>query len=48
MRPPLNVFNIAMMGEIGDALNDCPQASGLSAIVFDAAPDSRAFSAGVP
>ncbi len=47
MRPPLNIFNIAMMGEIGDALNDCARASGLSAIVFDAAPDTRAFSAGV-
>ena len=22
-RPPLNVFNIAMMREIGDALNEC-------------------------
>ena len=46
-RPPLNIFNIAMMREIGDALNDCAQAAGLAAIVFDAAPDTRAFSAGV-
>ena len=46
-RPPLNIFNIAMMGEIGAALNDCMQASDLAAIVFDAERDSRAFSAGV-
>ena len=46
-RPPLNVFNIAMMREIGAALNDCADRRDLSAIVFDAAPDTRAFSAGV-
>ena len=46
-RPPLNVFNIAMMREIGDALNQCMQEQNLVAIVFDAAPETRAFSAGV-
>ena len=46
-RPPLNVFNIAMMREIVDALKECAQQSDLAAIVFDAAPDTRAFSAGV-
>src|SRR6266550_7356390 len=46
-RPPLNVFNIAMMREIGDALNECLPHRDLAAIVFDAAPDTRAFSAGV-
>lgn len=46
-RPPLNVFNIAMMREIVDALKQCAQQSDLAAIVFDAAPDTRAFSAGV-
>ena len=46
-RPPLNVFNIAMMHEIGAALNECLALRDLAAIVFDAAPDSRAFSAGV-
>ena len=46
-RPPLNVFNIAMMREIGDALNDCMRTTDLAAIVFDAAAGSRAFSAGV-
>jgi len=46
-RPPLNIFDIEMMREIGDALNDCAQAAGLAAIVFDATPDARAFSAGV-
>src|SRR5260370_27208122 len=46
-RPPLNVFNIAMMREIGAALNECPPHRDLAAIVFDAAPDTRAFSAGV-
>jgi len=46
-RPPLNVLNIAMMSEIGEALNECVQESTLAAIVFDAAADARAFSAGV-
>src|SRR5216684_4548332 len=46
-RPPLNVFNIAMMREIGDALSECVPQRDLAAIVFAAAPDTRAFSAGV-
>src|SRR5213080_2307858 len=46
-RPPLNVFNIAMMGEIGEALNECISRREVVAIVFDAAKDARAFSAGV-
>jgi cyclohexa-1,5-dienecarbonyl-CoA hydratase len=46
-RPPLNVFNIAMMREIGDCLNECMGERDMVAIVFDAAPEARAFSAGV-
>ena len=46
-RPPLNVFNISMMREIGEALNECLPLRDLAAIVFDAVPDTRAFSAGV-
>lgn len=46
-RPPLNVFNIAMMREIGDALNHCLPERDLAAIVFDAAIGTKAFSAGV-
>jgi cyclohexa-1,5-dienecarbonyl-CoA hydratase len=46
-RPPLNVFNMAMMREMGDALTECLPHRDLAAIVFDAAPDTRAFSAGV-
>jgi cyclohexa-1,5-dienecarbonyl-CoA hydratase len=46
-RPPLNVFDIAMMREMSDALNECLPQSDLAAIVFDAAPETRAFSAGV-
>ena len=46
-QPPLNVFNIAMMREIGDALNECVSRHDLAAIVFDAADGTRAFSAGV-
>ena len=46
-RPPLNVLNIAMMREIGRALVECIDQRELVAIVFDAAPDARAFSAGV-
>ena len=46
-RPPLNVFNIAMMQEIGQALVACGNDRQLVAIVFDADKDCRAFSAGV-
>src|SRR5882672_6062214 len=46
-RPPLNVLNIAMMREMGEALNECVPQRDLAAIVFDASPDTRAFSAGV-
>ncbi|HLN99686.1 MAG TPA: enoyl-CoA hydratase-related protein [Pyrinomonadaceae bacterium] len=46
-RPPVNIFNIAMMREINDALNHCAPRRELVAIVFDSAPECRAFSAGV-
>src|SRR5437588_1095557 len=46
-RPPLNVLNIGMMREIGVALDELVCQRELVAIVFDAAPDARAFSAGV-
>lgn len=46
-RPPVNIFNIAMMGEINDALSRCSRERELVALVFDAAAGSRAFSAGV-
>ena len=46
-RPPVNILNIAMMREINDALNLCSTQRELVAIVFDAASDCRAFSAGV-
>jgi len=46
-RQPVNIFNIEMMREINDALNQCAHTRELVAIVFDAAPECRAFSAGV-
>src|ERR687884_1973314 len=46
-RPPLNIFTIAMMREVGRALTDCMGARDMVAVVFDAAEGSRAFSAGV-
>src|SRR5436853_5769411 len=46
-RPPLNVFNIAMMREITDAINECLGERDMVAILFEGAPGSRAFSAGV-
>ena len=46
-RPPLNIFNIAMMREIGQALDDCVSHRDLAAVVFAAAPGTSAFSAGV-
>ena len=45
-RPPLNIFNIQMMKEIGAALTEVAQ-ERLVAIVFDADKNTRAFSAGV-
>jgi len=45
-RPPLNVFNIEMMREVGNALGECAQRD-LVAVVFDADKNCRAFSAGV-
>lgn len=46
-RPPLNVFNIAMMREITEAVNQCAGERDMVAIVFEAAQGGRAFSAGV-
>ena len=46
-RQPLNVFHIAMMREIRRALDDCAERRDLAAVVFEAEPGSRAFSAGV-
>ena len=46
-RPAVNIFNIAMMREINDALNQCCQQRDLVGVVFDADSDCRAFSAGV-
>jgi cyclohexa-1,5-dienecarbonyl-CoA hydratase len=46
-RPPLNIFDIAMMREIDGALTDCMTLRDVVAVVFDAAAGSRAFSAGV-
>src|SRR6266446_562550 len=46
-RPPVNILNIAMMQEVNTALEECSEQRELAAIVFDAGPDCRAFSAGV-
>lgn len=46
-RPPVNIFNIAMMREINEALNECALERELVAVVFAAAAGCRAFSAGV-
>lgn len=45
-RPPLNIFNIAMMREISSALSECARRE-IVAIVFASDKDCRAFSAGV-
>lgn len=46
-RPPLNVFNIAMMREILDAVTECQSQRDIVAIVFEATANTRGFSAGV-
>ena len=45
--PPLNILNIAMAREISEALASLTEAREIAAIVFEAAPGSRAFCAGV-
>ena len=46
-RPPLNIFNIAMMTEVDRALTNCMSMRDVVAVVFDASEGSRSFSAGV-
>jgi cyclohexa-1,5-dienecarbonyl-CoA hydratase len=46
-RPPLNVFNMAMMREVNSALSQCASTRDLVAIVFSSSAESRAFSAGI-
>jgi cyclohexa-1,5-dienecarbonyl-CoA hydratase len=46
-RPPVNILSIPMMREVNAALDECSNQRDLAAIVFEAAPDCRAFSAGV-
>jgi len=46
-RAPVNVLNIAMMREINAAIAECVRQRDMVAIVFEAAPEMRAFSAGV-
>jgi cyclohexa-1,5-dienecarbonyl-CoA hydratase len=46
-RPPLNIFTIAMMREVEQALTECMGRRDVVAVVFDAVAGSRAFSAGV-
>jgi cyclohexa-1,5-dienecarbonyl-CoA hydratase len=46
-QPPLNIFTIAMMREVDAALTEVMGMRDVVAVVFDAAPGSRAFSAGV-
>jgi cyclohexa-1,5-dienecarbonyl-CoA hydratase len=45
--PPLNIFTIAMMREIGSALDACIAQRDLVAVLFNSSPESRGFSAGV-
>ena len=46
-RPPLNIFDIALMREVERALYEGAGRRDVVAVVFEAAPGSRAFSAGV-
>ena len=46
-RPPLNIFNIALMRELDAALTECMGMRDVVAVVFEAGAGSRAFSAGV-
>jgi cyclohexa-1,5-dienecarbonyl-CoA hydratase len=46
-RPPLNVFHIPMMKEINQALERVLSERELVAVLFESAPGTQAFSAGV-
>jgi cyclohexa-1,5-dienecarbonyl-CoA hydratase len=46
-RPPLNVITIQMMKEIAHVIEECESRRDMLAIVFEAMPESRAFSVGV-
>jgi len=46
-RPPLNILDIAMMREVDAALTEAMGRRDVVAVVFEAAPNARAFSAGV-
>ncbi len=46
-RPPLNIFDIALMREVERALGEGAGRRDVVAVVFEAAEGSRAFSAGV-
>lgn len=46
-RPPLNVLTISMMKEVAEAIYRVGTMADVCAIVFAAAPTTRAFSAGV-
>jgi cyclohexa-1,5-dienecarbonyl-CoA hydratase len=46
-KPPLNVLDIAMMREINAALERLSKDPAVKILVFEAAEDSKAFSAGV-
>jgi cyclohexa-1,5-dienecarbonyl-CoA hydratase len=46
-RPPLNIFDIALMREVDRALTGCLERHDMVAVVFEAVEGSRAFSAGV-
>jgi cyclohexa-1,5-dienecarbonyl-CoA hydratase len=45
--PPLNVFSLEVMAEITDAVHRAAKADGVCAFLFEAAPEARAFSAGI-
>lgn len=46
-RPPLNILTIAMMREMGDAIQRLGSYNDVCAVVFVGSPGSRAFSGGV-
>lgn len=46
-RPPLNIFDIALMRELDRVLTGCLERHDMVAVVFEAVEGSRAFSAGV-
>src|SRR5262245_37370876 len=45
--PPLNVITIEILHELAEAVNEAARTEAICAVIIEAAPESRAFCAGL-